>query len=245
MRPVQTATRLTEFERRGAGTDAERRAAEWLAGEARSGKRQADLDTFWLRPNWALAQVWHSLVAIAGSLLMVHHPRLGGALVLVALLFFLCDWLTGHSPGRRLTREHASQNVVAARPVQPDRSGPHGAAPVRLVVTANYDAGRTGLVYRDGVRATAARLKRVVGDGRLTPGWMGWLAIALLWLLALAVVRNGGASGTAIGVVQLIPTAALVLELALLLELAGAPFGPGSFGQCLRHRGRAGARTGT
>ncbi len=48
----------------------------------------------------------------------------------------------------------------------------------------------------------------------------------MAWLLAVAVVRHGGTAGTPIGVVQLIPTAALVLALALLLELAGAPFGP-------------------
>ena len=48
----------------------------------------------------------------------------------------------------------------------------------------------------------------------------------MAWLLAVAVVRHGGTTGTPIGVVQLIPTAALVLALALLLELAGAPFGP-------------------
>jgi hypothetical protein len=40
------------------------------------------------------------------------------------------------------------------------------------------------------------------------------------------VLRANGASGALVGVAQLIPTAALVLALALLLELATAGFGP-------------------
>ena len=126
-------------------------------------------------------------------------------------------------PGRRLTREHASQNVVSRAP-ETTRSG---AAPrVRLIVTANYDAGRSGVAHRNWLRVPAARLKRMAGAGRLTPGWLGWLVIAMLWLLVVAVLHHGGAAGTPIGVAQLLPTAALVLALAVLLDLGGAAFGP-------------------
>ena len=235
MQALDTATQLTRFTRRGAGTDAERRAAVWLAGQLRGGRRPASLQTFWCRPNWALAQAWHTLAAIVGSLLAVHHGFLGGAVVLGALLCVIADGLTGYSPGRRLTREHASQNVVSRAPTPPGASAPPSApappgaaggtpARVRLIVTANYDAGRTGLVYRNWLRTPVARLRRLTGP--LTPGWTGWLVIAMAWLVAVAVVRHGGTAGTPIGVVQLIPTAALVLALALLLELGGAPFGP-------------------
>jgi hypothetical protein len=223
MPALDTATALTRFERRGAGTDAERRAALWLAAQVRSGRRRAAVQTFWCRPNWALTQAWHTLAAIAGSLLAVHHAFLGGAIVLAALLSVIGDWRTGRSPGRRLTREHASQNVVSRAP-----ETAHGdpAPRVHLIVTANYDAGRTGVAYRDWLRVPAARLKRMTGAGRLTPGWLGWLVIAMVWLLVVAALRHGGTAGTPIGVAQLIPTAALVLALALLLELGGAPFGP-------------------
>ncbi len=79
MPAADTATRLTRLQRRGAGTDAERRAAVWLAGELRGGRRRATVETFWCRPNWALAHAWHTLAAIVGSLLAVHHGFLGGA----------------------------------------------------------------------------------------------------------------------------------------------------------------------
>jgi len=234
MQATETAARLTEFDYRGAGTDAERRAAVWLAAELRSARRQAYLETFWHRPNWALAHAWHCLIALAGSLVMVSHAELGGILVLVALVSTISDWLTGHSIGRRLTREHASQNVISPAPgPAPPRPGApthgddgHADPQTRLIVTANYDAGRTGLAYRRPLRMTGARFRQIFGRGRFTPGWMGWLTIELLWLLAVAALRNGGATGTPVGIAQLLPTAALVLELALLVDLSGAPFGP-------------------
>jgi Zn-dependent M28 family amino/carboxypeptidase len=70
------------------------------------------------------------------------------------------------------------------------------------------------------------RLSRLFG-GRV-PGWQGWLAIALSWALVTAVLRTRGSTGMAIDIAQLIPTAGLVIATAALLELAGAPFGPGA-----------------
>jgi hypothetical protein len=228
MAAAETAAGLAAFKGRGAGTDSERRAARWLTQQVGQGGRDARLETFWCRPNWALAHAWHCLLAVAGSLLMVAHATVGGVLVLVALLSVLADALAGRSLGRRLTPERASQNVVSPRPPgsTPRGTTPDGEPPVRLIVTANYDAGRTGIAYRDLLRTPVARLKRLAAGGALTPGWLGWLAVELLWLLAIAALRMTGAGGTALGILQLVPTAALVVELAVLLELAGSAFGP-------------------
>lgn len=212
MRAENTISALAGFDRRGAGTDAERRAALWLAGELRDPRRDAELETFWCRPNWAAAAAWHMALGLAGSLVAVSSPVVGLALVALALLSVIADSVTGISLGRRLTPERASQNVVS-RPAGP---GPG----VRLIVTANYDAGPNGAVYRDGPRGACAALRRwTIGAA---PGWTGWLVIALGWVLVTAILRRGGASGTAIGIAQLIPTATLVLALALTLELASA-----------------------
>jgi hypothetical protein len=229
MSATQTAAQLTEFARRGAGTDAERRAALWLRKETESRRREATIETFWCRPNWALAHGWHLLLGIAGSLVMVSDPTLGGAFVLVALISILADWLTGRSPGRRLTPEHASQNVVS-RPLPADLPAAESDAGerLRLIVTANYDAGRADLIHRSWLRRATGLPRRVAGDGRFTPGWLGWLAIAHVWLLVVALLR-GGSSGTTsptVGILQLIPTVVLVLALALLLESAAADIGP-------------------
>jgi Peptidase family M28 len=223
---LRTVSTLTAFEQRGAGSNAERRAGLWLATELRGPHRDAKIETFWCRPNWALAHAWHVALAVAGSLVSVGSAKVGGALILVALVSLAVDALTGRSLGRRLTPERASQNVVSRAAV--GAAGPSaGPAPggrpaVTLVITANYDAGRAGLAYRGPLRRTAARLGRATG--RIGPGWLGWLALAFTWLLVTALLRAGGAGGTVIGVAQLVPTAALVLSLALLLELASAEF---------------------
>jgi Peptidase family M28 len=215
MSAADTAAGLSGFAHRVAGSDAERRAADWLAGQIQSGTREAELERFWCRPNWALANVWHILLGIAGSLVSVSSPRVGGALLLASLVLVVLDGLTGRSPARWLTRERASQNVI---------SEAAGASRIRLIVTANYDAGRTGLVHRTLARRSAAGLRRLTGG--VDPGWSGWLAIALVWLIATAVARDRGAAGAVIGAAQLIPTAGLVLAAALLIELAGATAGP-------------------
>jgi Peptidase family M28 len=216
MSTVDTVAGLSGFSRRGAGTNAERRAARWLCDELEKGGRDARLEPFWCRPNWALAQLWHVALGLVGSLVSVSSPRVGGALLLVALLSVIADAVTGRSPGRLLTPERASQNVVSEAPDDERR--------VRLLITANYDAGRTGLAYRGAPRRTIARLSE--HSGGLAPGWIAWLVIALAWLLAVAIARLGGASGAPVGVAQLPPTVALVLALALLVELGSADFGP-------------------
>ena len=94
-------------------------------------------------------------------------------------------------------------------------------------MTANYDAGRTGLIYRDRVRATAARVRRATGG--LAPGWLAWVVLSIAYELAIAIVRvTQHHPPHALGVLQLPPAVALVLALALLLEAAGAGYGPGA-----------------
>jgi hypothetical protein len=234
MSAAETAAALTTLAPRGPGSDAERRAAAWLAGQARGPGRSARVETFWCRPNGALAHAWHVALALAGSILMVSRPVLGGLLALAALACVVLDALTGRSPGRRLTPEHASQNVVSdpVREPEPEPArGSAAAAPAlartRLIVTGPYDTSRDGRVGGAPVRRAAAHLRDLAAAGRLGLGWLGWLAVACGWLLAVAVVRHAGHTGTAITTVQLVPTVALLLGLAALLELAGAPFDPG------------------
>ena len=142
MRALETAAGLEGFARRGAGSDSERRASKWLAAELTKAGRDVAIEPFWCRPNWPLAHLWHVGLALAGSLVSVASARAGAAMLLVALVSILADALTGISPGRRLTPERASQNVVAI----PRRAQPRGDHdPIQLIITANYDAGRAGL----------------------------------------------------------------------------------------------------
>ncbi len=218
MAPDQTVSALSAFAPRGAGRDGERRAALWLAERLRQSGRETLIETFWCRPNWALAQAWHVALGLAGSIVAVHHARTGAAIVLVALLCVIADVLFAVSPGRRLTPERASQNVIALPPAGTrDRR-------VAVILTAGYDAGRAGVVHRDALRRPFARVRSALSG--LVPGWLGWLGLSLTALLAIAIARYEGASGTLIAVAQLLPTVVLVIALAALVELAAAPFGP-------------------
>jgi hypothetical protein len=178
------------------------------------------VEPFWCRPDWQLAHVWHVGLALAGSLVSVASAHAGAVMLLAALVFIVGDALTGVSPGRRLTPERASQNVVAVR-----RAGRHqDADPVRLIITANYDAGRSGLVYRESVRRLSSASRRATFG--LAPGWLGWLSVTILALLAIAILRVEGHHSQAIGVIQLPPTVVLVLAVAMLLEMATTDPGP-------------------
>ncbi len=220
---AEIARSLSAIADRGAGTNAERRAAAWLATEVeRGGGRGTALETFWCRPNWAMAQAWHAGLGLAGSLVSIATPDVGAGLLAAALLCTLADASFGTSPGRRLTPEHASQNVVSPAPPRAGSATP----PLRLIVTANLDAGRQGLAYREGLRRASAKLRAATG-GR-APGWAAWLAIALAWALTVALLRATGSGGTALKLAQLLPTVGLVLALAVLLELAGAAWCPGA-----------------
>lgn len=218
MTAEQTIAALGAFTPRGAGRDGERRAALWLAERLRASGRETLVEPFWSRPNWALAQAWHVALGIAGSILAVHHPRTGAVILLVALVCVIADAVFAVSPGRRLSPERASQNVIG---LPPPRTGEHRTS---IVLTAGYDAGRAGVVHRDALRRPFARSRTALRGFVL--GWIGWLALSLAALIAVAVGRYEGAGGAWIGVVQLVPTVVLVVALAGLAELAGAPFGP-------------------
>jgi hypothetical protein len=220
MRVTETVSGLASFERRGPGTDAERRAARWLAAELQRTGREVRAEPFWCRPSWALAHVWHVALAIGASLLAIAAPMAGGALVLVALISLTADAIYGVSLGRRLTPERASQNIVATPSSRPTQT----AKPMRLIVTANYDAGRTGVAYRNLLRAGAAWFRRTAHG--LALGWLGCVAIAIVWLLGTSVARVAGEHGQTIGAIELPPTVALLIALALLIDTAGADWSP-------------------
>ena len=82
----------------------------------------------------------HVLLALAGSLLALVVAPLGFVLVLVAATSLYLDQNTRLYLIRRLFFRRASQNVVSP--------GPNPAAPARLILSAHYDAAKTGLDLR-------------------------------------------------------------------------------------------------
>ena len=210
---------LCSFEGRWPGTDAERRAANRLAEHLRRSKRKAEIEPTYVHPEYSLVIAAHVLLAIAGSLLALVLAPAGFVLVLLAATSLYLDQNTRLYLIRRLFFRRASQNVVSPG-TQPD-------APARLILTAHYDAAKTGYVF--GPRST--RFARRLSEGaRLVLGpirvifWAG-----LVPLLAVTAARLAGLDATWLSIAQLIPTALLLVATMLLLDIALSGVVPGAY----------------
>jgi Peptidase family M28 len=209
--------RLCSFERRGAGTDAERRAGNYLAERLREDGRRAEVEPTYVHPQYALAHAIHCALGIAGSIASIDLPLLGFAIVLFAALSMYLDLNTRLYLIRSLFFRRASQNLVC-RGGRPD-------ALARVVLCAHYDAPRTGRVFAPRTVRRAARLQSRI------PFPIGFLRIAfwsLAALLPLLGARMAGLDAEWLSVVQLIPTLALVVEVFLLVDIALSDVVPGA-----------------
>lgn len=208
---------LCSFEGRRAGTDAERRAANWLAGQLRGRGRRAEVEPTYVHPQYGFVHAVHCTLGFAGSLLAVAEPVAGFALVLAAAISMYLDLNGRLYLVRSLFFRRASQNVVSP--------GPRPGAPFRLVLCAHYDAARTGAAFAPGrahaAASVARRLPVPIGPFRV-----------LFWSLALLVpllgARAAGLDHTAIGAAQLVPTIVLLVGAFALVEIELSPVSPGA-----------------
>jgi hypothetical protein len=209
--PLDTLAELEavlELGRRAPGSDAERRCAVHLQGRLAALGRSAELESFSCYPAWPLGYAALAAVAVAGSLLSVGSPAPGAALALAAALLTFLDGALLVPTVRRLLGRRASQNVVSWGDL--DRSGV-------LVLVAHSDAGRGGLVHSSPVARLRAKLGALL---RRPVGGLQLLFVAQLAVLACAVLRLAGIEGTALTVVQFVPTLALIVAVALLVDVA-------------------------
>jgi hypothetical protein len=210
---------LCSFEGRWPGTDAERRAAGALAGRLRSSGRKAQLEPTYVHPEYSLVIAAHALLALAGSLLALAVPPVGFVLILFAATSLYLDQNTRFYLIRSLFFRRASQNVVSP--------GPKPSAPGRLIISAHYDAAKTGLVF--GPRSWRAA-KRLSETSRVLFGpirLIFWAGIVPLLLLSAA--RMAGVDSQGLALLQLIPTAVLLISLALLIDIALSGIVPAAF----------------
>ncbi|HEX8120844.1 MAG TPA: hypothetical protein VF549_06190 [Solirubrobacteraceae bacterium] len=201
---------IAEIERRGACTDAERRAGRALAARLRAMGRRPRSETVWVRPQWAAIWLVHALLGIAGSVVSVDQPELGLGIAGVAALSAL-----GEVTGRvrvlaLLWPRRATQNLVAAPPDE--------RAPVKLIVTAPYDAARTTTGAARMLSRVDTAIRRAL-RGRW-PSPLGLLSLALVAVAGCAGARVGGAEAAWLGALQLVPTVVCIVATALLVDLA-------------------------
>lgn len=214
---MEVIRRLCSFERRRAGTDAERRAANYLAERLREGGRRVEVEPTYVHPQYALVHAVHCLLAIAGSLASLEIPALGFALVLLAALSMYLDLNTRFYLVRRLFFRRASQNVVSA--------GTRPNAPQRVILCAHYDAVQTGRAFHPRTVERAARLQShlpfPIGPLRI----VFWSLAALLPILG---ARMAGVDAEWLSILQLLPTLVLIVAVFLLVDIALSDVVPGA-----------------
>jgi Peptidase family M28 len=213
---IELIRELCSFKGRGPGTDAERRAAKMLAGRLRGVGRKVEIEPTLVHPQYAVVHLLHAVLAIAGSVFATVEPAAGFALALVAATSTYLDLNTRFYLVRSLLFRRASQNVVSP--------GSRPDAPVRLILSAHYDAARTGWVFSRRMR----RGERPGGRLALGPYriffWGG-----LAPLLPILGFRMAGIDATWLGAVQSVPTILLIVAAFLLIDIALSDVVPGAY----------------
>jgi Peptidase family M28 len=199
---------IVDIGRRAPGSDAERRTARHLQSRLEQLGRTTETQSIDAWPNWPLAYAIFAALGVLGSVLSVSVPILGAVLALAAAVLTFLDAAVLLPSVRRLLGRRASQNVVSWG----DRDKPG-----LLVLVAHYDAGRGGIALGRRVEERRAALGQLLRRpiGPLEP--LFWAEIAVL---VCCLLRLPGLSGVLLTVVQFIPTAFLIVAIALLLDIA-------------------------
>jgi hypothetical protein len=206
---------LVDVGRRAPASDAERRAAAYLKNRLEGLGREVEVEPVDVWPAWPLAYAILAGLAVVGSVLSVSIPALGAALALLAALLTFLDAGVLLPTIRRLLGRRASQNVVSWG----DRDKPG-----KLLLVAHYDAGRGGIALGQKAEARRAAFGKLIRRpiGPLEP--LFWAELAVL---VCCILRLAGLSGLLLTVLQFIPTALLIVAVALLLDIALAPTNAG------------------
>jgi hypothetical protein len=208
---------LCSFERRLAGTDAERRAANRLAERLTDAGRRVEVEPTYVHPQYALVYAAHCLLGFAGSLVSISVPALGFGLVLLAATSLYLDLNYRIYLLRSLFFRRASQNVVSP--------GKRPSAPARLIICAHLDAARSGAVFAP---ARARRFAKLAQRSRVPLGPFRILFWSLALLIPLLGLRMAGVDSELVSLLQLLPTLILLAGIFSLVEIELSDVVPGA-----------------
>ncbi len=206
---MEIVRELCSFEGRVAGSDAERRAANRLAERLRELGRRTELQPTHVHPQLGVLYALHCMIALAGSLVAVAIPALGFGLVLLAATSMYLDLNARFYLLRRLFFRRASQNVLS--------KGTNRDAPARLIISAHYDAARSGTAYRPERMRMLARLERLLRVP-LSPMRLVFWSIALL--VPILGLRLAGIDSDGVSLLQLPPTLVLLVGVFAFVDIA-------------------------
>src|SRR5215208_1201013 len=214
---MEVIRELCSYEGRRAGTDAERRAANWLAERLRGTGRRTDVEPTYVHPQYGLVHALHCALGFAGSLVAIIQPAVGFAMVLAAAVSMYLDLNGRFYIVRRLFFRRASQNVVAR--------GKSPGAPARVFITAHYDSARSGTAFDPKRVARASRLSKRLGLPMAPFRVLFWSLAALLPILG---ARMAGIDSNLVSLLQLIPTLTLLVGAFLLTDIELSDVVPGA-----------------
>ena len=208
---------LCSFDGRLAGTDSERRAANWLADRLHAQGRRAEVEPTYVHPQIGLVLAAHAILGFGGSLLAIAEPVAGFAIVFAAAVSLYFDLNTRFYLLRRLFFRRGSQNVFSPSGRE-DR-------PAELILVAHYDSARTGFIYNERSRRREARIPQGARGILAPPRLLFW---SLAVLLPIVGARMAGLDESWLNLVQLPPTLVLLVATFLLVDIQLSEVVPGA-----------------
>lgn len=208
MAPIDTINRLVSLGPRNPGSEGERRAADYLAEELRARGREAHVERTRVRPAYHLTHALHAGLAVVGSVVSVRSPVLGTVILLLVGASMYGDLAARFYALRLLMPRRPSQNVTSP--------GQRPAAPAQLVLTAHYDAARSGLVFLRRNRPPGRILSRL----RKLAGPIDVVFWTLTVALLLSVLRLFTSDSTLLTAAQFGAAVILLTAVMLLVDVA-------------------------
>ncbi len=211
--PLREIEALAEFDGRGPGTDAERRAAEHLADRLGEMGRDVEIEAIRVFPNWASTHALFAVLMVAASIVSVSYPFYCALAAVVIAALAILDVAGSFHSLRRLTGRRSSQNVFSKEGDE-EKDGV-------IVLVAHYDTNRTGLPFGRRVTERWATLSQRLGTpvGPFQP-----YVISLMVIMVCTIVRMFGIQNLLVSVVQFLFTVNLIVHVPALVDIAMSPF---------------------
>ena len=211
--------RIVSFGPRLPGREADRKTTQLISSELHAYGRPADLEEIRVRPAWHLTHAIHAGLAVAGTLISsTASEALGVVILLVAAVSAYGDLTGRYYIVRFLMPRRRTANVTSA-PSREDSAA-------RVILTANHDAPRSGLLWVRRRRSGPPRRRR-----RLLASLAGPVDIffwTVMAALVAALARLGLADSTALDVVQFALAAVLLTYVMLFVDAAISDVSPGA-----------------
>ncbi len=212
--------RIVSFGPRPPGSEADQRTTEYIASELRAYGRPADLEEIRVRPAWHLTHALHAALAVAGTLISsTASEPFGMLLLLLAAVSTYGDLTARFYIGRFLMPRRRTRNVTSAQP----RSD----STARVILTANHDAPRSGLLWVRRRRSGAPRRR----PRRLLSSLAGPIDVffwTVMAALVVALARLGLGESDALTIAQFVLAAVLLTYVMLFVDASFSDMSPGA-----------------